>query len=207
VKPYADTSPRLAWQVVADILALAWIGLWVAIALAVRGLVLRLRAPGEAMIEAGTSLRDTFAGAADRANNLPIIGDDLAGALERGTRPGESLIVAGQSHIDRIETLAFWLMVVLIVLPLLFVLAIWLPIRLRYAREAGAVKRLMRTGAHRDLLALRAMIQTPVWRLVRVSADPVGDWRRGDPAALEALAAIELSELGLRAPPPVTAQS
>jgi hypothetical protein len=197
----------LAWQVVADLLALAWIGLWVAIALAIRGLVLRLRAPGEAMIDAGTSLRDTFTDAADRAGRVPIVGDDLAGALERGAEPGESLINAGQSHIDRIESLAFWLMVVLIVLPLLFVLAIWLPARLRYAREAGTIKRLMRTGAHRDLLALRAVIQTPVWRLVRVSADPVGDWRRADPAALDALAGIELAELGLRPPPPVTAQS
>jgi hypothetical protein len=198
VKPYADLPPRLAWQVAADLVALAWIVGWTLVAFTVRGVILELRGPGETLIEAGTSLQDTFSGAAESASDIPLIGDALADALGTGTGTGEALVDAGTAEIDRIESLAFWATVVLILLPLLVLLVTWLPARLRYAREAGAIVDLMRRGTHGDLLALRALTGRRVHRLTKLHIDPAGAWRRGDPDDIAALAQLELAEFGLR---------
>jgi hypothetical protein len=45
---------------------------------------------------------------------------------------------------------------------------------------------------------MRALATQPLQRLAAVSADPVGDWRRGDPQVTARLAALELEHLGLR---------
>ena len=90
------------------------------------------------------------------------------------------------------------LVVVLILLPLLVLMLTWLPARLRYAREAGAIVELMRRGTHGDLLALRALTGRRVNRLAKLHIDPAGAWRRGDPDDIKALAQLELAEFGLR---------
>jgi hypothetical protein len=53
--------------------------------------------------------------------------------------------------------------------------------------------------AGRDLLALRALATQPLGRLTRVAPDVAEAWRRGDDATVDALAALELRQLGLRA--------
>ena len=198
MKPYADVPPRLAWQIAADVIAVCWVVAWIVIALTVRGIILDLRGPGEALVDAGTSLQETFSGAADSASDIPLIGDALADALGRGTGTGDALVEAGTSQIERVESLAFWSMVVLIALPVLLVLLTWLPVRLRYAREAGAIVELMRRGTHGDLLALRALTGRRVHRLARLHIDPAGAWRRADPDDIRALAELELADFGLR---------
>jgi hypothetical protein len=77
-------------------------------------------------------------------------------------------------------------------------LVIWLPLRIRYARLAGAAVACRERDA--DLLALRALTSVPVRRLRTVTDDPASSWRRGDPDVVRALAALELRRLGLRAP-------
>ena len=69
--------------------------------------------------------------------------------------------------------------------------------------EASAATRLRRTGtAGAELLAVRAMASQPLRRLARVDPAVITGWRAGDPAATEALAALELRSLGLLSPPP-----
>ncbi len=72
----------------------------------------------------------------------------------------------------------------------------WLPLRLRWMRRAGAAVKLR--GSSRDLLALRALANQPLRRLAALDPGIAAAWRRGDPAAVEALAALELRRLGLR---------
>ena len=55
-------------------------------------------------------------------------------------------------------------------------------------------------GVDTDLLALRAMTNRPVRRLLRVSPDPAAAWRRDDREVVHALAALELRSLGMKAP-------
>ena len=45
------------------------------------------------------------------------------------------------------------------------------------------------------------MSRQPLHRIARISDDPVGDWRAGDPEVIGALAALELRDTGL-APAP-----
>ena len=44
------------------------------------------------------------------------------------------------------------------------------------------------------------MTNRPVRRLLRVTPDPAAAWRRDDREVVQALAALELRALGLRAP-------
>jgi hypothetical protein len=103
VKPYADLAPRLLWQVAADVLALVWAVLWIVVALTVRDAILELRGPSQTLVDAGTSLHDTFSGAADTASDIPLVGDALADALGRGTGTGDALVDGGTALIYRIE--------------------------------------------------------------------------------------------------------
>jgi hypothetical protein len=89
-----------------------------------------------------------------------------------------------------------------------WLLARWLPWRLRWVREASAAARLMR-GAEPDLelLAARAVATAPLRRLAALPPGTGEAWRAGDPAAVRALAALEAGRLGLRLPVPDAAGS
>ena len=88
--------------------------------------------------------------------------------------------------------------------PVLIVGFVWLVLRLRFVRRASAAQRFIDAAPDLDLFALRAMANQPMPRLAKVSDDPAGAWRRGDPDVIHALALLELRECGLR-PPPVGA--
>ena len=47
------------------------------------------------------------------------------------------------------------------------------------------------------MLALRALANRPLAKLVSVDADPVGAWRNQDAAAISGLAALELRSAGV----------
>jgi hypothetical protein len=76
----------------------------------------------------------------------------------------------------------------------------WLPWRLRYAREAGAARRLLAGTPDLEILAVRALATAPLDRLAALPPGTGTAWHTGDPAALRELAAVELSRLGLRLP-------
>jgi hypothetical protein len=65
-------------------------------------------------------------------------------------------------------------------------------------RRAGAARTARDQPAGRDLLALRALAGRPLHELGRLGPDIARSWREGDTAAVDALAALELKDLGLR---------
>jgi hypothetical protein len=85
-------------------------------------------------------------------------------------------------------------------IPVLIALAIHLPLRWRFVREATAGRRYVDSAADLDLFALRAMSRQPLHRLARISDDPAAAWRRGDPEVVRALAVLELRHSGLSLP-------
>ncbi|MCP2258470.1 hypothetical protein LX15_002164 [Streptoalloteichus tenebrarius] len=209
MKWYADDPGRRARQLAADVFTLLWIALWVVLALRLRDDVLRLRAPGDRMVDAGANLEGAFGAAAEHAARVPLLGESLARAFGRGEAAGTRLETAGHSQVAAVETTATWLAVVVIVVPVLMLLLVWLPARLRYAREAAAVRQLADRGGFDDVLALRALTRLPARRLGRYASDPATAWRSGDPHAVAALAQAQLDALGLRrrpgGPPPLSA--
>lgn len=196
---YAERPDRIARQVVADVVALLWTVLAVTAGVAVQDGLSALRGPGDSLVAAGGRVSDTFTGVAGAVGSIPFIGSDLARALDPAAGAGTELVAAGREFGDAVGTLATGALVVVPLVMLLPVLLGWLPLRLRYARRAGAAVA-ARTAAP-DLLAVRALSRVPVSRLVRVAPDPAAAWRSGDPAVVAALAALELSDLGLHARP------
>jgi hypothetical protein len=90
--------------------------------------------------------------------------------------------------------------VVLVVLPVGWLLLRWLPWRLRWAREASAAATLLQGTPDLHVLAARALATAPLPRLAALPAGTGAAWQAGDPAAVRALAGLELRRLGLRLP-------
>ena len=194
---YAERPDRLALQMVADLLAVAWAVGWVWVALDAREQVLSLQGSGEQLVDAGGDVSRTFSRAADTAGRVPFVGDELAGALGRGTGAGRAISDAGRSQVEAVAQLAFGAAVAIVVLAVIPVLTLWLFARVRYARAAAAAAAL-RTSDSTDLLALRALAGLPPRRLLRLSADPARAWRDGDAEVVDRLASLQLAQLGLR---------
>ena len=201
---YADRPDRRARQVAADLGLLAWAVLWVLVARVVHRAVLMLAEPGRAVADLGRSISDTMGSAAGAADGVPVVGDELARPFDALGDAGGSVTGAGEGASAAVATLATVLAVVLVVLPVGWLLLRWLRWRLGWYREASAADRLLAHGASGtvdlELLAARAMATAPLPQLARLPAGTGAGWRAGDPAALRALAGLELDRLGLRAP-------
>ncbi|NBH08993.1 hypothetical protein [Amycolatopsis sp. SID8362] len=194
---YAERPIRRTAQLVSDLLAVLLVVLAVWLATSVYDQVLRLRAPGDGLVNAGTGLRGTFDGAANSAGGIPLVGDALANALHGGSNVGNQLADAGRRQIDAVESLAWWMAAIIVVLPVLTLVVTWLPLRWHFTRQATAAARLRALGDEGlDLLALRALTTQPLRRLA--SGDDVATgWRERDRDVIEELAGRELARHGL----------
>jgi hypothetical protein len=195
---YAERPLRVARQLVADVAVIAWVWLVVTFAQAAQALIDQLQGPAGSLTSAGQTVRDTFAGAARTASGIPLVGEELARALNVGTGAGESLASAGQRQAQLIDTVGMWAAVAIVAFAAVPVVLVWLYVRLRYARTAGSA--VVARARDLDLLALRALAHQPTRQLLRVSGDPAAAWRRDDTAVVRDLAMLELSALGLRSP-------
>jgi hypothetical protein len=190
---------RLA-HVGADVGFLAWVLLWVLAARAVHGAVLVLAGPGRAVEDLGTAVADNMNSAAQAAQDVPLVGDELSSPFDALGHAGSSLGGAGQTAQDAVGTLAFWLALVVVAVPVGWLLLRWLPWRLAWAREATAAARLLRGTPDLELLAARALATAPLPRLAALPDGTGAAWRAGDPVAVRTLAGVELARLGLRLP-------
>jgi hypothetical protein len=195
---YAERPLRLARQLLADVLVVAWLALCTAVARAAYEVVLRLQAPGQGLAQAGSQMQTAFDDAAETAGRVPLIGDDLARALGSGSQAGASLVASGQQQIETIETMAAGTAASVVLVGALPVLLLWLWIRIRYARAARSAIIVRRDDT--DLLALRALTHLPVRQLLTAAPDPATAWRQGDRGSIHRLAELELRSLGLWAP-------
>jgi hypothetical protein len=198
MKVYAETASRRAGQLLGDLLVGAWVTGWVLAGLTVRRLVDELARPGQAVERAGGRVASGMSGVGDQVSRIPGIGGGLRAPFERLGEAGQALAGAGATQQHVAHQLALWLGIVVALMPVVTVLALWLPGRVRWIREASAASRLRRNAAstYLGLLAMRAVANRPLRELRRASADPVADLQRGD---YQALAALELRALGLRA--------
>lgn len=195
---YAERFVRAAWQLLADLLVVVWVVLVVQVALAAKELIDGLQGPGRALAEAGDAIRGAFDDAAGTAGGMPFVGDDLARALGSGTGAGESLAAAGREQVAAVTAVATGTAVGIVVVGALPVVLLWLTLRVRWVRAARSARAIRDLDT--DLLALRALTRLPVRRLLAVSPDPAAAWRRDDRDTVRRLAALELADLGLRAP-------
>jgi hypothetical protein len=197
---YADSPVRRWLQVLADVLVVVWVFTWVRIAFVVRDATLSLAEPGEQISDAGSGLATQLRDAGRSVGDLPLVGEQVRTPFDGAGSAAERIAAAGDAQVAAVETLAFWLALAVGAVPVLIALAIHVPLRWRFVREATAGRRFVDSSEDLDLFALRAMARQPLHRLAAISEDPVGDWRRGDPRVVRQLAALELRDSGLFVP-------
>lgn len=199
---YARTPGRALFQLVGDMLLLAWVWGWWRVGRAVEETVLRLAEPGRQIDQGAGDIASSLRDAGDRAGNVPLIGDQLAGPFGSAGDAADAVAAAGRRQVEVVDDLASLLMLVVVVAPVVLALSLWLPGRLRFVRRAASAQRFVDAQADLALFALRAMANQPMHKLARISQDPVSAWRTGDAAVVRALASLELRDVGLRVPSP-----
>lgn len=195
--PYATTPVRMTGQLISDVLATAWITVWVMVGLAMHHAIAAIGSVGRQVNDSANGISVNLNDAGDSADRIPLVGDTVAKPLRAASEAALDLAGAGQN----LDATATWLAVVLGIAvaapPILAVGMPWLFLRLRFFRRKWTVIALAQTPAGEQLLALRALANRPLRRLTAVNPDPVGAWRRHDPDAVRGLAALELRSAGV----------
>lgn len=202
MKIYADSEVRRSLQMVGDLLLVVWVYLWVQLALVVRDATLTLAEPGQQISDAGNGLAGQLRDAGRTVGDLPLVGGDVRAPFDGAGGAAERIAAAGDAQVQAVHDLAFWLGLAIGAIPILIALAVYLPLRWRFIRQATAGRRFIDATEDLDLFALRALARQPLHRLARISDDPAGAWRRGDAAVVRRLAALELRDSGLSLPEP-----
>ncbi|WP_233521482.1 hypothetical protein [Streptomyces triticagri] len=195
---YAQHPGRRTRQLVGDTSVALWVALWAALAVGAHRLVRLLARPGGGAA-AGDARLDR---AGDSAARVPFVGDRLEDALRGVAGAGGRL--AGRGDGLLVDVAAAACAGLVFVVPTGFVLAVWLPRRLRWIRQAQAAHELAACEDGRELLALRSLMR-PLDEVARTAAalpdstpgSLAEGWREGDPDTLDALAEAELVRLGL----------
>ncbi len=204
---YAQTPLRRGAQVLADVLVLAWVVAWAVVGRAVHAATLALGEPGLVLESGAQGVSRQLGRAGEVAGGVPFVGDELAGPFTAAGQAATGIADAGRRQVEVVGDLAALLGLVVAGIPVLLVVAVWLALRVRFARRASSVRRLLSQGADMRLFALRALVRQPVERIAAVSADPLGGWRGDDDAVVQGLARLELRAAGVRPPAAAAAAS
>lgn len=197
---YASTPGKASRQVAADLFVLAWVAVcWIA-SRAVHGAIDAVAEPARSARAAAQDLSSTMADAEATAGDVPVVGDGLAAPFGSAADTFERLAATAGEQVATVERAADVVGWVVVLLPVLAVLALWLPARIRFVRTAAASQRHIDTAADLDLFALRAMATQPMPVLAAISADPVRAWRDGDRGVITRLAEVELRRSGMVLP-------
>lgn len=195
---YADSPLRRAVQVTTDLLVIGWLVGWTWLGGVVHDGTSALAGPGRQTDQAASALADNLRDAGGRIGDAPFVGDELAAPFERAAGASDEIASAGRDTVTAVNRLAFWLGLAVALVPILLVLAFYVPGRVRFVREATAGARFIDSADDLDLFALRALAHQPMRVLARVSDDPAGAWRRRDAEVVRQLAELELADVGLR---------
>ncbi|MEV0000485.1 hypothetical protein [Streptomyces sp. NPDC050848] len=183
-----------------DLIAVLLIAAVVWCALAVRAAIMLLAEPGRKVESSGDSLATELGNAGDAASDVPLVGGLLSKPLESAADASTGFADAGESLQQAVSHVATLTTTVLIVVPVAFVLLLWLPPRLRWIRRSKTVRRLVDAPGGVDLLALRALTGPP-GDLAALPVPPGGladAWRRGDQLVIADLCKVALRRAGLR---------
>ncbi len=188
----------MAIQLFSDITVVVWTTLWVFVGIAVHRAISAIAEAGHQIDTGSQGVAGNLASAGHGAQHIPLVGDAVSKPIAAAADAALGIAEAGHN----LDSTASWLAIVLAfavaATPILAVAMPWLFLRLRFFRRKWTVTALAATAAGQQLLALRALTNRPAAKLAAVSADPVGGWRREDPAIIRGLAALELRAAGVR---------
>ena len=190
---YAELPERRNRQLIGDVLAAAWTAFWIVIARRIFSTIDDLGDPFRAIRSAGNELADRFTSIAEKIGDVPFVGGQLRAPFQGAKRASELLEQAGLKPSEALHDTAYWVSIATITLPVLYILAWYLPRRIRWSRDAQAAIRMRGTSAE-NLLAFRYVANEPLDRLPADAAEKLRD-----PSGTKELAEAQLKSLGLRA--------
>jgi hypothetical protein len=174
-----------------------WVVTWVILAVVVGIDVRRLGELSATLRNAGIALGEVGS-AVHTLSHLPFVGHDLARLAGRITATSSSAQQNAVTSRSSTDQLSYLLPLVVAVVPVVPVLALYLPVRLQRRREARALVMSVRNAQDPQrsarFLAQRAVVTLPFHQLERVSPDP---WADLDAGRYADLAAAELMRLGI----------
>ena len=174
-----------------------WVLLWLVVG-AVTGLQVRqLTEVSDSLVESAEAL-DVAGVALQDIGRLPLVGERPEALGNEVRETAQEIDRAGRSSRETVRTVSVLLGLALALIPIVPVVAVYLPLRRAGNRERRAVKRAL-AGTPDDpvleeYLARQAVHNLPYSTLRDVSTDPWGDLRRG---SFRRLANAELTRLGL----------
>lgn len=195
---YAETRRRRMVQIALDVAMAVWIFVWVRAGLWAQEQLSALAAPADPLRDAGTSLSDRMNDVAGTIGGVPLVGDDLTGPFTGAAGVGDNLVAAGDNLQTSVDQVALWAGIAIGGIPIIVVFAVWVTLRVGFARRAARVANIRSNPDFLELLALRGLVNTRVDELGKMSPDLIQGWREGDPAAQQHLAAHELRRVGLK---------
>jgi hypothetical protein len=197
---YARRPSLLLGQLTADLFMIAWVVVWWIAGRGTERTVNSVAAPARSTGDAARQLSDQVRQAADQASRVPGLGSELRKPFDDAAGSLQGVITATDQQVASIERTASLLGWLVFLIPVLGLLVIWLPARIRFFLRARAAQRFLDAQADLDLFALRAMVAQPMHVIAKISDDPVAAWRQGDRQVINALAAVELRRSGLKPP-------
>jgi hypothetical protein len=203
MKVYAERPWRLTRQIVADLALAAWSLFWIWAAFWLYHFVQQLAVPGQKLESGGDRLATNLAEAQEKAAGVPLVGRQLATPFGNAAEAAQGIAEAGRSQQEVVGDLATVLGWFTGVVPIMLALVIWIPFRAFWIRTASAAARVRRRSGGAELLALRALANAPLRRIMDIDEDVVTGWREGAPSCVDALARLELRRLGLRPGPAI----
>ncbi len=202
---YAQRRTRMLGQLAVDAFMVGWVVLWWYLGRATERTVGAIANPARSSGDAARQLADQVRQGADQTGTIPGIGGELRKPFDAVAGSLQGFIDSAAAQVTSIERAGLLLGWLVFLIPVVLLVVIWLPARIRFFLRARAAREFLDSEADLDLFALRAMVAQPMHVIARISDDPVAAWRRGDRQVIHALAAVELRRSGLR-PPPLAVQ-
>lgn len=193
---FYDARPlRLAGQVLFDLLVLAGCIVAVLLGRSLASAITTVADLGTKVHAEGSAFQEQLSKTARALGKIPFAGDAVSKPLRQASANAGAIADAGTQQHDATVQVAHLVGGSVAVILLLVLLVTWVRYRGRFIHTASATKRVDRTAAGTELLAVRALQRNAAADL---GADVVDRWRHRDPATVAALADLERHHSGLR---------
>lgn len=197
---YSDFAARRTVEVVGDLVAIAVVVVGILVAVALHDAIATVGTVGRSFETSGQDFSDSMTDIGANLSGVPLIGTGIAAPFDGASAAGQTLAAAGRSFQNGVATLAAFAGWTVGGLVVLVVVLGWIRPRLAASVRRQRLARLAASAPTRDLLAFRALANRPPRQLAGLD-DPVGGWRAGRTATVDALAALELRASGVRLRP------
>ncbi len=201
VKLYPEVADRRRERIARDVAVLLMLLFLVWMGRSVYQRIDSITVLATGVSSAGESVQTGFGAVAGAVESVPVIGDNLASALQSsGEATGGNVADLGAQGAESIHRAALLIGLLTFLIPAILLLGLTLPDRMRGIRQmslAGQFLEGERSPERDRILAMRAVFNLDVDHLLEYSADPVGDLIAGrHDQLIEAL----FAEAGLATP-------